>query len=350
MRAGWPLSLALAASVALHAAVIGGSGWSMPDGFDGDAQPALSATLKQPLPEARPPAPPRPARRAAERRRPAPAAPIVADQVTEQVAEQVAEQPLVDEASPVEAPAAEPMVVASAAEPPATPVKAEASGHGAVASVRVPSRFRLQYRISLGGSGFVIGRAMEEFNRDGHRYEFRSVMETTGIARLFKTIRMVYLSEGEVVAGGLRPHSFSIERDGKITERARFDWPAGTVRLEPSERSFTLQPGAQDMLSMFCQLALQPVVGEEAVIPVVTRKRVEPYRFMSLGEQEVETGQGRMSAVHLRYKDPDGPSTTDVWLAPEAGRLPVRIRLVDTKGDAYEQTAEIVEYHEGEAL
>jgi hypothetical protein len=348
MRPGWQLPLALAGSVALHAAVIGGPGWGLPDEFDGGAQPALAATLSAPAVASRPAAaePHRSPRRTASRPKPA-------AQATPAGAESPATDPVAAaaaEPSADDAPTPEPVVVASAAEsqpvPEARPV---ASDHGAVPAVVVPAHFRLQYRISLGG-GFVIGRAMEEFSRNGRRYEFRSVMETTGIARLFKTIRMVYLSEGEVVAGGLRPHSFSIERDGNVTERAKFDWPANTVKLEPTERSFTLQPGAQDMLSMFCQLALQPVTGDGLVIPVVTRKRVEPYRFAMLGEQEVETGQGRMPAVHLRYKDPDGPATTDVWLAPGAGRLPVRIRLVDTKGDAYEQTAEVVEYREGEAL
>ena len=347
MRPGWQLPLALAGSVVLHAAVIGGPGWGLPDEFDGGAQPALAATLSAPA-AARPAAaePRRSPRRTTSR--PKPAAQTVPATVESAAADVVDGAPA--ELPADDAPTPEPVVVASAAESHPVPEARPVSGdHGAVAAVVVPAHFRLQYRISLGG-GFVIGRAMEEFSRNGHRYEFRSVMETTGIARLFKTIRMVYLSEGEVVAGGLRPHSFSIERDGNVTERARFDWPANTVKLEPTERSFTLQSGAQDMLSMFCQLALQPVTGDSLVIPVVTRKRVEPYRFAVLGEQEVETGQGRMPAVHMRYKDPDGPATTDVWLAPGVGRLPVRIRLVDTKGDAYEQTAEVVEYREGEAF
>lgn len=345
MRGGRGFVPALLLSVALHAIAITGPAWRLPAELGADERPPVEARLVAPVPL--PQATPRPPTPRRHRSTAATEVPVSA------AAEQVTE-PVVSDDLPGEIAAAEPAAAVEAtpdaevaalalAEP-----AASVADHKRTPAVLLPQSFRLRYRIALGGSGFVIGRAMEEFSRDGQTYRMRSVMETTGLARLFKSIRMVYLSEGEVVPAGLRPRAFSIERDGVTTERADFDWSAMTARLSPSGRHLVLETGAQDLLSMFGQLAASPLGSDHLAIPVVTRKRVEPYQFVVVGNEEVLIGQDKLATVHLHYKDPDGPSTTDVWLAVDRARLPVRIRLIDTKGDAYDQTAEVVEVEEGE--
>ena len=133
------------------------------------------------------------------------------------------------------------------------------------------------------------------------------------------------------------------------TERARFDWAKMQAVVSPSERQVVLEAGAQDILSLFCQLSVLPFDGDRIIVPVVTRKRVEHYEFVLVGKEDVDTGRGKLSAVHFHYQDADGPATTDVWLAPSVAHLPVRIYMVDQKGDAYDQTADSIEFQEGEA-
>jgi hypothetical protein len=329
------LLFALLISVVAHAIAVAGTGWRLPGDGDG-APPRLDATLALPMEDQPPPRPAKPRRtRGAATRAPSPATEVAPPEpVATEAAAEVGSP--AGTASPVE----EPTLVANADSPVAA---AKTAGR------RLPYAFKLHYRISLGDSGLVIGTAAQEFSRDERSYRMRSVLETTGIARLFKSIQMVYQSDGEVVDGGLRPVAFHIARDGLTTERARFDWAKMQAVVSPSERQVVLEAGAQDILSLFCQLSVLPVDGDRIIVPVVTRKRVERYEFVLVGKEDVDTGRGRLSAVHIHYQDADGPATTDVWLAPSVANLPVRIYMVDQKGDAYDQTADSIEFQEGEA-
>ena len=55
-----------------------------------------------------------------------------------------------------------------------------------------------------------------------------------------------------------------------------------------------------------------------------------------LGEEEIETPAGRFRALHLRAMT---DKTTEVWIALDRQRLPVRIRFTDKKGESFEQVA-----------
>jgi hypothetical protein len=195
----------------------------------------------------------------------------------------------------------------------------------------------------MGESGFVIGRSLHELRHDNRTYTLRSTTETTGLAGLFKPIKLVHISEGDIDSGGLRPREFRIERNDVADERAGFDWSAGLVRLPTRGREFPLEVGTQDMLSMFCQLALLPIKGATVVMPVVTGKKVERYEFAVLGEEGVATGLGEMAAIHLRTQAVTGVEATEIWLGLSVSRLPVRIKHTDRKGDVFDQVADLIE-------
>ncbi len=196
----------------------------------------------------------------------------------------------------------------------------------------------------MGEKGFVIGRSLHELRHDNVTYTLRSTTETTGLAGLFKPIKLIHISEGDVDDAGLRPREFRIERNGVTDERATFDWAGGRVRLPTRGREFPLEPGAQDMLSMFCQLAVLPITGATVAMPVVTGKKVERYEFAVIGEEKVMTGQGEVSAMHLRTQAATGTEATEVWLGLNQSRLPVRIRHTDRKGDVFDQVADLIEF------
>ena len=171
----------------------------------------------------------------------------------------------------------------------------------------------------------------------------RSSASTTGLAAFFKPVRVVNVSQGQVIDGGLRPLSFRIERDNGKIDSANFDWQSATVTLS-NGRDFPLEPGAQDMLSMFGQLAM--LLGDRSVLslPVVTGKKLERYDFVVLGEEKIMTPRGERPTVHLRSGQADDKESTDVWLGLEDARLPVKIRYVDRRHDVYEQIAESIEF------
>jgi hypothetical protein len=55
-------------------------------------------------------------------------------------------------------------------------------------------------------------------------------------------------------------------------------------------------------------------------------------RFRVLGREDVATGAGTLSAWHLAELAAPGVARLDVWLAPDQGWLPVRVRVEDAGG------------------
>jgi hypothetical protein len=226
------------------------------------------------------------------------------------------------------------------AERPQTPAVADAPPAAAVAptppSPPWPRDGRLRYVVKYGDGGFVIGETVQEWHIEDGRYSIRSVAEPKGLAALRGRMR-TQSSEGEVTAAGLRPREFRDQREGRDAEVASFDWSAGQVGFSGGRASGRLAEGTQDMISVFYQLAwLMPRQNLE--LAVATASRLGRWNFEWVGEEELDLPSGKLASVHLRTRS-DG-DTTEVWLAPAYGGLPVKIRYVDRKGDAFEQTAD----------
>lgn len=322
-----PFAIALAVSVVLHAAAIVMPGWTLPG--DSEAEPqtieaelapapaAPAAVVEAPKPKPHPRPRPHPARHVAA----APETPPAEDTAAAVPAgEPAAPSPRdaaagTDAAAPTPAPAAAPPV------PPAPPW---------------PSHGRLRYVVKYGDGGFVIGETTQEWKVEDGRYTIRSVAEPKGLAALRGRTR-TQSSAGEVTAAGLRPREFRDQREGRDAETATFDWPSGQVAFSGGRAPAGLADGAQDMISVFYQLAwLAP--HQDVELAVATGSRLGRWTFEWLGEEQLGTPTGTIATLHLRTRS-DG-DTTEVWLAPAYGGLPVKIRYVDRKGDAFEQTAD----------
>ena len=312
--------LALAASLGIHAAALFGPDIELFGG--GTDEPVTLRAELHALPAS--PAQPMVAEKAAAkaqqkaqakkprplaRSKPAPAAPVVAAEP---------EIPV----PPVEEPAQ-----TDVASPPPEPVQP-----------LLPAKGVIRFAITMGSQGFQIGRAEHrwEFTEDG-RYHLFGMTETSGLAALIKTVRFENESRGRLVAGGLQPEQYLSRKNGKdANENADFDWPATQVLLSRDGQTRAIAPGTQDILSLNYHLAYlrQPETG--ASVGVVTGKKYERYALDSLGEEEIDTPAGRFRTLHLRAMT---DSTTEIWLALDHHRLPVKIRFTDKKGDVFEQIA-----------
>ncbi len=328
MRLKQPFLIALAISFALHLVVISGPGWNLPtldELLEPDEGPPLEAHLvAHPGPVALQAARPKPR----QPRPPAPALPADAAKVshggTPATAEPAAPEPVADSPEP-------PMREAEAALP--------------AAPMTLPNFVRIEYQVTMGEGGFVIGNAVQELRHDGANYSMRNRAETTGIVWLFRPAKIVNVSAGDIVASGLRPREFWARRDNGKGEAAHLDWEAGEVRLG-SARQFALEAGTQDMLSMFGQLSLLAIDGGMVSLPVVTGKKIERYEFAVLGEETIPTPRGERATLHLRNRQADGKEATEVWLGLADARLPIKIRHVDRRGDIFDQIAVRIEYEE----
>jgi hypothetical protein len=200
---------------------------------------------------------------------------------------------------------------------------------------------RVRYLVTYGDGGFVIGETIHEWRVENGRYTLRSSAEPKGLAALRGKPRWQE-SAGEILAGGLRPGEFRDRRDGRDAEVATFDWESGRVNFSGGRGEARIDAGGQDLLSVFYQLAwLAPRQTTDFL--VATGGRVGRWKFEWLGEEALELASGSMPALHLRTQA-DG-DTTEVWLVPRHGNLPLKIRHTNRKGDAFEQIADTLDLH-----
>lgn len=308
--------LALAASLGIHAAALFGTDVEL---FGGATEEpvALRAEL-QPPPSVPPPAAPKPAAKPKPKGKPAPLASARPSPAAPVVSPALAEP---DDPIPADEAMEKP------ASPPAEPVKP-----------LLPASGVIRFAILMGSQGFPVGRAEHrwEFTEDG-RYHLYGMTETSGLVALFKTLRFENESHGKLVAGGLQPERYVTRKNGKdANENADFDWPAAQVQLSRDGQVRPVAPGTQDILSLNYHLAYVRRPESGASVGVVTGKKYERYALDSLGEEEVETPAGRFRTLHLRAMT---DSVTEIWLALDHHRLPVKIRFTDKKGDVFEQIA-----------
>jgi hypothetical protein len=324
-----PLAIvaALAASLGIHVAALFGPDVEL---FGGADEPVtLRAELQPPPAAPKAPAEPKPA--AKPRPKTAKTAPLVTAKASPEApvvpAAPEPDSEIEQKNEPTLGPAVDSVVVASAPSAPPEP-----------AQPLLPASGTIRYAIYMGTRGFQIGRAEHnwEFTADG-RYRLTGMTETVGLAALFKTIRFENESSGRLVAGGLQPESYRTRKNGQdANENADFDWTAGEVRLSRSGKVQPIAPGAQDILSLNYQLAYLPRPEVGATVGVITGKKYERHELDSLGEEELATPAGHFRTLHLRAL---GSNVTEIWIALDRHRLPVKIRFTDKKGDVYEQVA-----------
>lgn len=305
------LLVALVGSLAIHGAALFGTDVEL---FGGGPEPVTLQAEIQPPPSAPPSEPPRPQRKPPAR--PARHGPLATAQPSPAAVPAPAEP--------------EPETLPEATIPvPAVPepVKPLLPASGVI-------RFAI-YKESL---GLQVGRAEHrwEFSEEG-RYRLSGVTETSGLAALLRPARLEQESSGRLVAGGLQPERFRSLKNGKdANENADFDWASREVLLSRDGSRRPIAPGSQDILSLTYQLAYLGRLAEGTSLGVVTGRKYERYELDSLGEEEIEVPAGRFRTLHLRATT---DSVTEIWIALDRARLPVKIRFTDKKGDSFEQLA-----------
>lgn len=337
-----PFALALLASALLHGAALVGPGWPLPEVNEADAPPVLEAVLIKPAVAAEAVAKPAPAP-PADRPRPrrvASAPPAVASTAA-------APSPVQAEAPSAAAPA-EPSAVDAGAltEVPGTPdvdagVPAEPAMAAPVQHPALPGKGRVRYVVTRGESGFVVGQALHTWEHDGLVYKAQSIAETTGLAALFKPVRVMQSSEGELTAEGLKPHEFRHQRVAGL-DAASFDWVRRVVAYRGREES--IAPGTQDMLSLYYQLVLLAPQSGTLDVPIATGRKLESFRIEVLGEETVTLPAGERRALRLRTRS--GNDSLELWIAADMRALPVKIRIIDRKGEIFDQIVQDIDIAE----
>ena len=242
----------------------------------------------------------------------------------------------VDPAAATPEPPAEAVVIAQApaAEPPARPAPHAA----ALPPAEPPASTRLLYDVtgSIKGIGYKAQGALD-WTVTGARYEARMEMRVMLLGSRSQT------STGQIGPGGLMPERFADK--SRSEKAAHFDAAQQRIRFSNNAPEVPLQPGAQDRLSLFLQLAslLQArpqayTAGQTVDMQVAGTGDAPIWRFEVGEESTISLPAGQFKVRHLvRQPRKEFDSTVEMWLAPSLHHLPVRLRVTQSNGDVADQ-------------
>ncbi len=234
----------------------------------------------------------------------------------------------------------------AAAPPPEAPATLAATpAHEAAAAPQLPGSVRLRYELS--GQARGLGYSAEgqlQWQQDGQRYEARMLIS----GFLLLNARSMS-SVGELGPQGVAPRRFADRSRGE--QATHFQPEKGRILFSSNAPEAAWQPGAQDRLSLFFQLAgllaAEPARftdGTQLRLLVAGTREADTWTFAVTGRPTLELPVGRQATVALR-REPrrEHDQTIEIWLAPALGYLPARIRITQGNGDVVDQKLAAVE-------
>ena len=216
----------------------------------------------------------------------------------------------------------------------APPGAGDAPGSTQPAPVRLPTPTRLEFDVDGQAKGFhYSARAELVWQHDGQQYQARQEISVLFLGSRAQT------SVGEVTPLGLQPRRFG---DRSRSEKAaHFDFSKGLVTFSANTPSAAIAPGTQDRLSVFVQLGAMLAAaperyppGTQISVPTVSSRAADTWVFTVGETEQLDLPIGPMRAVPLqRLPRRDYDQKAQLWLAPELGYLPARIRITQANGD-----------------
>ena len=204
----------------------------------------------------------------------------------------------------------------------------------AAPAVRLPAPVRLTFDVNGQAKKFNYNaRAELLWKHDGSRYEARQEISAFLVGSRSQS------SVGQVTPQGLQPERFADR--SRSEQAAHFDHAQGRVTFSANTPQAAVGPGVQDRLSVFIQLgallAADParfVPGTQVTLTTVSARSADRWTF-SIEEQEtLDLPAGPTPAWKLlRLPRRDYDQKAELWLAPDLGYVPVRIRLTQANGD-----------------
>ena len=248
------------------------------------------------------------------------------------------------DASPAPADAPTPTVTDTAPAPVTLPASAAAPS----APISLPGSLRLKYDIKGEVSGLGYSASGELlWLHDGQTYDARLSVTHFLLGTRSQS------STGQITPEGLAPKRFGDKVRSEVAAHFERDKGEkgghGKVIFSANTPSVDLQPGAQDQLSIFMQIA-SLLAGDPSRYPVgsafemqaVGGRDADTWRFVIESEETLAlpgvVPGGEQKA--LRIKRPARQQhdiTVELWLAPALGYLPARIRLTQTNGNFVDQ-------------
>lgn len=227
-----------------------------------------------------------------------------------------------------------------AAQAPATDATSRALNKPALTPVQLPPSSTLEYDIAGRSKGInYTAKADIVWKVSDSRYEASST------TRAFLVGSRIQTSQGHIstTGKGLLPLQFNDQ--ARRQKSVAFDYGSKQINFSPDNTHAPLVEGVQDRLSLFMQLAgllaASPqkwTLGSFVEIPVASTNKTEIWKFKIQAPEILELPSGNVKTVHLqRVPRENGDSQLDLWFAPDAHYLPVRIKVQQDDGTFADQ-------------
>ena len=309
--------------------------------------PAAAPAEAKPAP---PPKPKRPREASVPRPKPKPAPkpiPVEPAPEPEAAATPSTETPDLTAQAATDSGAAPPEAAASAPAGPTSPSGGTGTGTAAAAggeasgtiagtqAMKIPGSVTLDFE-ATGQSGAspqrgVFGELV--WLQDGSRYDGRLTLKA-----VFFTL-LNWHSTGRIGPSGLEPERYSESRKSEVA--SHFVRDQNQIVFSSNTPPVPLLPGAQDRMSVMMQLggllAASPQrypAGTRISVQTVGPRDAEVWVFVVGDEEKLSLPAGEFTARKLT-RDPRKAfdRKLELWLAPEYGYLPVRIKQTEANGD-----------------
>lgn len=212
-----------------------------------------------------------------------------------------------------------------------TQTAAPASGAPAPPGVKLsyPASAKLEFDGTVMRKGSSnSGSGVMSWNIDGSSYNLS--LEATALLIFTQTER----SEGKLSPQGLAPERYSSLRTGRSEQATHFRPELGKIQFSNNKPDEVLLVGAQDRVSAIVQLA-GIIGGDPERYKIVNRIQMqvagldsaEVWEFNLQGVSDINVPAANMQALKLsRTPRNEFDQRLEIWLSPQLGYLPIRIR------------------------
>lgn len=224
----------------------------------------------------------------------------------------------------------------------ATPATGETLRDQAVApSLPLPPSGRLVYWLAHSAYPGATARTVVEWTFDADRASYEIQLQAAVGGFVIAGSRSI----GQIADTGLVPLRYTQRTATRSETAVNFDWAGQRVTYSASRAEHPIPVGVQDPISVQFQVSvlaqrsperLQP--GARLPVQVARPNRIDQAEFKVIGRETVLTAAGQpIEAIKLEAPRGDGAEQGwEFWLAPDFGWMPVRIRLVDRRGNVWD--------------
>ncbi len=206
---------------------------------------------------------------------------------------------------------------------------ASTSGGSTEPKMIYPANARLQFDGTFMNKGSAnAGSAVLIWRSDGSRYELS--LEAATLVLLSRREK----SEGTISAQGITPERYSSARTGRSEQATHFRYDIQRIQFSNNKPDDVLYVGTQDRLSALIQLAgiirgnlvSLPKLGS-IKMPVAGLESADFWEFQLHGTESINVPAANMQALKLsRAPRNEFDQRLELWLSPQLGYLPIRIR------------------------